>query len=284
MAAQSNVAPIIIKRKKVIQGGGHHGGAWKVAYADFVTAMMAFFLLMWLLNATTEKQRKGVADYFSPTVAISRVSGGGEGAFGGDSVFSEETLPQNGTGASAQRPAEAREAQGQTGVSSDGNEGAERAKEDVELKAMESALLGRAGESDVAKEILRHIVTRVTDEGLVIELFDLPGAELFRDNTNEPTVLLEDLARMIANVTNVVENSVAVAGYVTARPVVLESNPVWRLSTERANQMRVLLQEQGMSFARIQRVTGHADRKPVVRNPMAVRNNRIEVILLRSEK
>ncbi len=284
MAAQSNVAPIIIKRKKVIQGGGHHGGAWKVAYADFVTAMMAFFLLMWLLNATTEKQRKGVADYFSPTVAISRVSGGGEGAFGGDSVFTEETLPKNGTGASAQRPTEAREAQGQTGVSSDGNEGAERAKEDVELKAMESALLGRAGESDAAKEILKHIVTRVTDEGLVIELFDLPGAELFRDNTDEPTVLLEDLARMIANVTNVVENSVAVAGYVMARPVVLEKNPVWSLSTERANQMRVLLQEQGMSFGRIQRVTGHADRKPVVRNPMAVRNNRIEVILLRSEK
>ena len=59
-------APIIIKRKKVIAGGGHHGGAWKVAYADFVTAMMAFFLLMWLLNATTEKQRKGLSDYFAP--------------------------------------------------------------------------------------------------------------------------------------------------------------------------------------------------------------------------
>ena len=65
MAGQSNAAPVIIKRKKIIQGGGHHGGAWKVAYADFVTAMMAFFMLMWLLNATTEKQRKGIADYFN---------------------------------------------------------------------------------------------------------------------------------------------------------------------------------------------------------------------------
>ena len=62
-------APIIIKRKKVI-AAGHHGGAWKVAYADFVTAMMAFFLLMWLLGATTEKQRKGIADYFNPTIPI----------------------------------------------------------------------------------------------------------------------------------------------------------------------------------------------------------------------
>ena len=86
MAGQGNAAPVIIKRKKIVQGGGHHGGAWKVAYADFVTAMMAFFLLMWLLNATTEKQRKGIADYFNPTIPVNRVSGGGDGAFGGDST------------------------------------------------------------------------------------------------------------------------------------------------------------------------------------------------------
>ena len=67
--------PTIIKRKKVVKADGHHGGAWKVAYADFVTAMMAFFLLMWLLNATTEEQRKGISDYFSPTIPISRISG-----------------------------------------------------------------------------------------------------------------------------------------------------------------------------------------------------------------
>ncbi len=79
MGAKSN-APIIIKRKKVVGGDGHHGGAWKVAYADFVTAMMAFFMLMWLLNATTEQQRKGIADYFSPTLPINRISGGGEDA------------------------------------------------------------------------------------------------------------------------------------------------------------------------------------------------------------
>ena len=78
MAAQGNAAPVIIKRKKVFQGGGHHGGAWKVAYADFVTAMMAFFLLMWLLNATTEKQRKGISDYFNPTIPVNRISGGGD--------------------------------------------------------------------------------------------------------------------------------------------------------------------------------------------------------------
>ncbi|MHA1128959.1 MAG: flagellar motor protein MotB, partial [Alphaproteobacteria bacterium] len=99
MAVKNDQAPIIIiKRKKIVKGGGHHGGAWKVAYADFVTAMMAFFLLMWLLNATTENQRKGLADYFNPTIPIVRVSGGGDGTFGGSSIFSQETLTQNGTG------------------------------------------------------------------------------------------------------------------------------------------------------------------------------------------
>lgn len=82
-------APIIIKRKKVIAGGGHHGGAWKVAYADFVTAMMAFFLLMWLLSATTEQQRRGLSDYFAPTIPLSRISGGGDGMFGGSDLLGD---------------------------------------------------------------------------------------------------------------------------------------------------------------------------------------------------
>ena len=90
MAANEEQRPIIIKRKKVSGGGGHHGGAWKVAYADFVTAMMAFFLLMWLLNATTEDQRKGLADYFTPSIPISRTSAGGAGMLAGVTIFSSE--------------------------------------------------------------------------------------------------------------------------------------------------------------------------------------------------
>lgn len=100
MANDQTVAPVIFKRKKIIAADGHHGGAWKVAYADFVTAMMAFFMLMWLLNATTEQQKKGIADYFSPTLAINRSSGGGDSSFVGDTVFTEETLTRQGVGAS----------------------------------------------------------------------------------------------------------------------------------------------------------------------------------------
>lgn len=283
MAAQDNARPIIIKRKKVIQGGGHHGGAWKVAYADFVTAMMAFFLLMWLLNATTEKQRKGVADYFSPTIPINRVSGGGDGAFGGDSVFSENELPQNGTGATNLKPTEANEARGESGLSSEGVDAGSRDQENAEFKKLEDALMARTGESNVAKDMLAHILTRVTDEGLVIELFDLPNATLFDVRTDEPTVLLEDLARMLVNVTGIVSNQIAVGGHTMSEPIVLENNPVWNLSTARANKMRILMLQQGMPQSRVDRVTGHADRKPAVRNPMAIRNNRIEVILLRDD-
>ena len=129
MDARSNAAPVIIKRKKIVSGGGHHGGAWKVAYADFVTAMMAFFLLMWLLGATTEKQRKGIADYFSPTVPVNRVSGGGSGAFGGDTVFSEQSLAQSGTGASSLHSTESHQARGDLGVTNEGANAGARAAE-----------------------------------------------------------------------------------------------------------------------------------------------------------
>ena len=140
MSDRSN-APIVIKRKKVIAGDGHHGGAWKVAYADFVTAMMAFFMLMWLLNATTEQQRKGIADYFSPTIPINRVSGGGSGAFGGDNIFTKESLAQSGTGIN----------QPTIGMNplrseSDAEADAAEAAQVAALRDLEAVLFGQGGE------------------------------------------------------------------------------------------------------------------------------------------
>ena len=82
---------VVIRKEEVVEGG-HHGGAWKVAYADFVTAMMAFFLLMWLLNATTEEQRKGLADYFSPNSVLSHNSSGTGQPFGGRTAFIEGAM------------------------------------------------------------------------------------------------------------------------------------------------------------------------------------------------
>ena len=282
MGAQSNAAPVIIKRKKVVGGGGHHGGAWKVAYADFVTAMMAFFMLMWLLNATTEKQRKGIADYFSPTIPLSRISGGGDGSFGGDSVFSEDQIAQNGTGASSLKPSTERQAMGQTGTDSS-DSSADAAAFAEEVRKIEEALMGIGGESMVSEQAARHIVTRVTDEGLIVELFDLDDAPLFQGDTDRPSPILEDLTAMIAKVFGLVGNGVAVNGHIRALPEVLRENPSWDLSTARAMRLRAMLEGDGLAAARVQRVTGYADRKPALRNPMAPRNNRVEVILLRSD-
>ena len=285
MSAQGNVAPIIIKKKKVTGGDGHHGGAWKVAYADFVTAMMAFFLLMWLLNATTEKQRKGIADYFSPTIPISRVSGGGEGDFGGDNIFSEETLPQSGTGASNRSPTEARQARGEMGLAAEGATGQDTSAEDATaFESIEDALTARSGESTVSEALRRHIVTRVTDEGLVVELFDLENALLFETGADTPTPLMQELSVLLSSVAQLVENEIAVEGHTRSEPVTLVENPVWDLSTARANRVRLMLQSDGVDATQMRRITGHADRELKVSNPMAVRNNRVEVIFLRSDR
>ncbi|SPH23421.1 Motility protein B [Defluviimonas aquaemixtae] len=282
MSGQSNAAPVIIKRKKVVGGDGHHGGAWKVAYADFVTAMMAFFMLMWLLNATTEKQRKGIADYFSPTIPLSRVSGGGDGSFGGESVFSEDQIAQNGTGASSLRPTEERQAMGQTGTDA-ADTSADASAETQELRRIEETLMGIGGESMVSEAAARHIVTRVTDEGLIVEIFDLDDEPLFRHYTDEAEPILIEMAGMLARVFALVENGVAVNGHIRALPEVLRENPSWDLSSARAMRTRILLENSGLTAERVQRVTGFADRRPALRNPMAPRNNRLEVILLRSD-
>ncbi len=277
--AQSNRAPVIIKRKKVVGGDGHHGGAWKVAYADFVTAMMAFFLLMWLLNATTEQQRKGLADYFSPTLPINRMSAGGEGAFGGDSIFTDDTLAHNGSGTSDRAPAAA-----DTLNLIEGSDGmSQEAAETAALEDIEEQLIGRGGESLLSDQALRHVVTRLTDEGLVIEVFARPGAPLFEPDTATPQPVTKDIIAVLARVSGLVENEVAVAGHTRARPLVQAVNPVWSLSTNRAQQVRTLLEAGALDPARIRRVTGHADRMPAARDPLAVRNDRIEVILLRSD-
>jgi len=281
MAAQGNAAPVIIKRKKVIVSGGHHGGAWKVAYADFVTAMMAFFLLMWLLNATTEKQRKGISDYFNPTIPVNRISGGGDGAFGGDSVFAEETMAHTGTGAVARKGAAPPEdAEGKDA----GRGSAGDASAAADLEKVEQALLARGGESATMEQLLRHVVTRVTDEGLVIEIFDLPDAPLFDGDSAEPLPVALAIADLLAEVLGVTSNEVAVNGHLRAYPVTLIDNPVWDLSADRAQATRGILETAGLAAERMQRIAGFADRKPATSDPSALRNNRIEIILLRRDR
>ena len=264
MAGNGGCAPIIVKRVQGGGGGGHHGGAWKVAYADFVTAMMAFFLLMWLLNATTEKQRQGLADYFNPTL-IQSTRSGHDGPFGGEV---QDALTDSGQGAGASRDSlAAREAQ-------------EAEFEDM-ARHIQDQLTGSGAESMQKVNLLRHVVTRMTDEGLVIELTDLTDAPLFVGDSAQPTAALRELAGILSGVLGRVRNGIALSGHVRAYPEMLIQSPVWALSDARAHTLRNLLEGAGFDRRRIQRVTAFADRRNRSVNPMDPDNNRIEVILLR---
>ncbi|WP_265500082.1 flagellar motor protein MotB [Paracoccus beibuensis] len=247
-----NGPSIIIKRIEVAGEGGHHGGAWKVAYADFVTAMMAFFLLMWLLNATNEEQRKGLADYFTPSM-IRTPGSEGDGQDKGVRHAIEAPLPDS-----------------------------EKAGDfDQVAKAVQDSLTGTGAESMQLTNLLKHVVTRMTDEGLVIELNDLTDAPLFVEDTAQPQSALSELSRIIANVIGRTRNQVAISGHVRAYPETLVSSPVWPLSDARAHALRNLLEAADFDPDRIQRVSGYADRKNRQGNPMDPRNNRLELILLR---
>jgi chemotaxis protein MotB len=258
MDRSDNVRPIIIKRKKVVVAGGHHGGAWKVAYADFVTAMMAFFLMLWLLGSVTEDKRKGIADYFSPTFSIQSQSAGGSGVLGGQSLSVVESITDD---IATQERFEA---------------------ESRLLQEVAKALEAFSGQSTTQELALQHVNIRLTDEGLVVDIFDLPDSPLFEGGTDRPMPILSVLADMIVQSFSLVQNPVAIAAHSAAFPSVIRENPVWPLSVERAMVMRHFLQERDLDEARFARVAGHADRTLAVsENPMAVRNNRLEVILLR---
>ena len=279
MERQSNAAPIVIKRKKRGGDAGHHGGAWKIAFADFMTAMMAFFIVMWLVNATTETQRKGLADYFSPSMPISRLSAGGDGVFGGQDVDADATFARAGAEVVALAPPVELETAG-----ADVPEAGDGAESVDPLETLAAELQGRGGESMLSEQALRHVVTRVTDEGLIVEIFDLPDQPVFVGETDRPDPVLLALADLLAEVFGKVGNGITVEGHLRKLPVVLADNPSWDLSTARAQRMRSLLEAAGIDSARMRRVTGHADRQPVTRDAAAVRNNRLEVILLRDRR
>ena len=128
---------------------------------------------------------------------------------------------------------------------------------------------------------LEHIVTRITDEGLVIEVYSRDAVPIFEGDTDTPTPLLRDIAILIAEISKTVTNDIAIGAHVRSQPIVIKENSVWDMSEKRATQVRLLLEHQNIQSGRIQRVTGHADREQVTRDPMALRNDRVEIVLLR---
>ena len=281
MAAEgaSELQPIIIKKKKKVVGGGHHGGAWKVAYADFVTAMMAFFLLMWLLNATTEEQRKGIADYFNPTIPISRISGGGSDGLNGSSIFTEETYAKMGTGATrdatAGRPSTAKT----SGTDMQDTEVASGAGDAQLAEQLALAM------QDEASALNDHIMVKMSPEGIVMELVDSEDVPLFQKGASEPTDLLITLVATVTESFETFGNSIKIVGHTDAHA--FQGNggfDNWDLSAARANVARRLLIKEGFPAERIQEVSGRADTDLLFEDdPYGAQNRRISITLLKQE-
>ena len=260
--------PVIIKRKKVVKADGHHGGAWKVAYADFVTAMMAFFLLMWLLNATTEEQRKGIADYFNPTIPVSRISGGGSDGLNGSSIFSEETYAKMGTGATRKETVD---------------DHGESRKQDASNEAIAENLTNLREElRKDSRKLSDHLMVKMSAEGIVLEIVDSDSSPLFEVGRSEPTALLQELLAVVSGSLGSFENDIKIVGHTDDRQY---RNGVdydnWNLSADRANQARKLLLADGLPSGRLKEVSGRADTDPLLPDdPSAPQNRRISITIL----
>ena len=266
--------PIIVKKVTVI-AAGHHGGAWKVAYADFVTAMMAFFLLLWLLGATNEKQRKGIADYFTPTlVKLKQQSAGSNGMLGGSSITDVDNYPNRA---------------GQTGTKSltvprdstgGPKEGAERIKQVAALQAKLQAKL--ASQPKLAR-LAKQVRMVDTAEGIRIDLVDDADFSMFQLGT---TVLTPDAAQLLHTIGELLggePGGISLRGHTDALPWTggMGANN-WSLSAGRAEATRQALMAQGIAEARFRKIEGVADREPLIRDkPDDPRNRRISILLMR---
>jgi len=293
MADADGTRPILIRKTIKRAAEGHHGGAWKVAYADFVTAMMAFFLLMWLLNATTENQRKGLADYFDPSVPISPISAGGSSVLEGDSFLVEgERVSDSEDGVRPDTAMPRRDGLGEEAAEGtapdpveDGNgemrgagapdEAVLEAEFEAVAERIRAAMAGAGGGLD------EHFILHVSPEGLVIEIVDASDAPLFASGSAAPSARLGRLIGVIAPVLNRTLNAVKLVGHTDSRPFDGRGSDNWRLSAERANTARRLLDGAGMAPARIAEVAGRAATEPLMPDPAAPQNRRIAVTLLR---
>ena len=318
MSGTKPKASIVIRKEEVVEGG-HHGGAWKVAYADFVTAMMAFFLLMWLLNATTQEQRRGLADYFGPNSTTSRTTSGFGEIFGGLTpnsagslasdrgaveVVHTRTIPlidadDDGSDVPAVRnmvrksdppvrvtapdPSQP-ELSGQLPAPPDAEavraEGKRQERERFEHAAEQ--LREAVAQDPTLAELSRQLAIDLTPEGLRIQILDEEKRSMFATGSNVLNERARALLAKIAPVLLRLPEPVSINGHTDAAPYRGGERGNWDLSTERANATRRFLAENGLPEARMHSVTGHADRDLLLpAEPLAAANRRIAVLVLR---
>ena len=283
--------PILIKKVKKVSGGGHHGGAWKVAYADFVTAMMAFFLLMWLINTTSPEQKRGIADYFAPASVSATTSGSGgilggtslgeDGAKGSGSMSVIEAMaPEVKKPADGKSPSAAKSEAQQSAA-----EAMRQAQEKREVAAFASAAESlRQALQDMPElaELSKNIIVDQTPEGLRIQLIDQEGRSLFTQGSAQPNDRAKLLLRAVTKVINQLPNRITVSGHTSASMNGAKADSDWGLSAARAEASRKILQGAGVDADRVYQVSGKANSEPLYPDdPTLAGNRRIAIVLLR---
>ncbi|SHN57112.1 flagellar motor protein MotB [Erythrobacter sanguineus] len=276
-AAAAIPAPIIVK-KVTIQAAGHHGGAWKVAYADFVTAMMAFFLLLWLLGATEEKQRKGIADYFTPTlVKMRKESAGSDGLLGGSSITDADNYP-NAMGQTGTRAITI-----PRGVTGGPVEGGGRGEMDSDkLKELRDKIEKKLVQRRQLSHLARQVRVMRAPEGIRIDLVDDADFSMFELGTTILTQEARGLLGVMAETLDGERAPLILRGHTDSLPWrsgVAANN--WSLSTGRAEATRQALVLSGLPARQIARIEGVAETEPLIAdNPADPRNRRISLLLI----
>ncbi|RAK68673.1 flagellar motor protein MotB [Phenylobacterium kunshanense] len=284
--------PIIIKKIKKGGGGGHHGGAWKVAYADFVTAMMAFFLLMWLINTTSPEQKRGIADYFAPA-SVSQTSSGAGGILAGTALGNDGAKASGSSDVieelapSSRNPNDGESADGAKPMTP---EQAAAAAEDQAAARREAAAFASAAQSlrqalqDMPElaELSKNIIIDETPEGLRIQLVDQEGRSMFNQGASQPNERAKLLLRAISKIINQLPNRISIYGHTSASAGGVKPETDWALSAARADNSRKVLAGAGVDRDRVYQVSGKAASEPLYPDdPMLPGNRRIAIVLLR---
>lgn len=286
----ANTRPIIIKKVKKV-AGGHHGGAWKVAYADFVTAMMAFFLLMWLINTSSPEQKRGIADYFAPASVSASTSGTG-GILGGTALGVDGDM-QKGSVAIQDQPKPSSQSNSMQGEQSGGSssldaseQAAEQAmaqRESSEFQRAEMSLRQALQDMPELAELSRNIIVDQTPEGLRIQLVDQEGRPMFEPGSSEPNDRARLVLQSAARVIQALPNRIIISGHTDAAPNPDPTSTNWELSAGRANAARRVLGQAGLGEDRISQVVGKAGSDPLFPDdPYQAANRRISIVLQRA--
>jgi len=273
--------PIIIKKVKKA-AHAHHGGAWKIAYADFVTAMMAFFLLMWLISMTTQEQKNGLAEYFAPGATSPTASGAG-------GILMGTALDKSGTKSSAPRDAATGPA-----AKDDGRPGwwghardrevSRAAAEQANHSAIASIRQALQNMPEIA-ELSRNIVIEPTKEGVDVSLVDQDGRSMFREGSVDPYERTRRVLEALTPTLRRLPNRLRVTGHTAAaRPGSVGAAEPWGLTTGRALAVRDILAGAGLPSDHFFSVVGRADTEPVFPdNPYLPPNRRVTITLLNAE-